>query len=178
MTLVKWTRGNKNNGNNSTLLNQNTPLFNSEFGSLVPTIWNRLTRPFFSNDFMQEFYDDTASLGIGSLGTTLPAVNIEETENELILSMAAPGMKKSNFKIEMDNDQLRISYNKESEHINEDSKLWRREYNFESFDRYFTLPSLVEQDKIEAKYQDGILRIILLKKEEARKKPVRTIEIK
>ncbi len=178
MTLVKWTRGNKTNGNNSTLLNQNLPFLQSDFGNLTPGIWSRLSRPFFSNDFIQEFFDDTFSLGIGSLGTTLPAVNIEETENELIFSMAAPGMKKSNFKIEMDHDQLRIMYTKDSDRLNEDLKLWRKEFNFESFDRCFTLPSLVEQDKIEANYQDGILRIVLQKKEEARKKPVRTIEIK
>ncbi len=179
MTLVKWNRGNKMNGSNATLSNQNVmPSFNSEGGVAFPRFWDALSRPFLSDDLIQDFFDDTMNLGTGTIGTTLPAVNIAETDNELVIEMAAPGMSKKDFKVEIVDHQLHIGYQKEQKNENTETKHWRKEFHFESFERTFTLPTIVESDKIAASYNDGILKIAVPKKEEARKKPAKTIEIK
>lgn len=95
------------------------------------------------------------------------------------VEVAAPGMKKSDFKIEVDNNLLIISSAKEDKNEEVDSKgnYTRREFSYQSFKRTFTLPGTVEGEKIKAKYDDGVLRIIIPKKEEAKQRPVRQIEI-
>ena len=87
-------------------------------------------------------------------------------------------MKKNDFKVESKDNQLHIGYSKEGKDAGNQNNYWRREFNFESFERTFSLPSLVEREKIAATYVDGILRIAVPKKEEARRKPAKTIEIK
>jgi HSP20 family protein len=109
-----------------------------------------------------------------SLGTTLPAVNIRETADDFILEVAAPGMNKKDFKVECVDNQLHIAYrhNEEKTQGEPNSDYWRREFNFESFDRSFQ-PDTVNSEKVLAKYEDGILKITVAKREEARKKPAR-----
>jgi HSP20 family protein len=170
MTLVKWNRGNRTNG---TLSESGLPV-----STMLPRLFDTFSRPLFSRDLIQDFFDDTLSLGSGAIGTTLPAVNISETDNELVIDMAAPGMKKKNFKVEVNENQLHIGYHHEAEKEDEGTSSWRREYQFQSFDRTFTLPAIVESDKVNASYQDGILRITIQKKEEARRKPSRMIDVK
>lgn len=112
-----------------------------------------------------------------SENSTLPKVNIMETNEDFRVEMAAPGMKKEDFHVELDNDTLTISSSVSSE--NEDSKFnfSRREFHYQSFKRSFYLPNTVEVDKIKAKYRDGILFLEIPKKEEAKRKPVKTISI-
>lgn len=114
-----------------------------------------------------------------NLGTTLPAVNIRETGEEFIIEVAVPGMNKSDFRIECNQQLLQISYNN-SEGKKEgasESDYWRKEFSFESFNRSFQLPESVNTEKVFAKYEDGILRVIIAKKEEARQKPSRQISV-
>ena len=177
MTLVKWNRNGRSNGNNQSLQG-NMPLTNSEFGSMFPRLFDTFARPFFARDLVQDFFDDTMSLGSGSIGTTLPAVNISETDTDLVIEVAAPGMNKKDFKVEIIDNQLHIRYSKENKNESNENNQWRKEFSFESFDRSFALPAIVESDKVAASYIDGILRISLTKKEEARRKPARAIEIK
>src|SRR5436190_19399928 len=108
MTLTKWNRGNRSNGT-ETPYQTNKPMINSVFDTMWPTLFNT-HRPALSGDLIQDFFDDTLNLGTGSIGTTLPAVNISETDNELIIEMAALGMEKKDFKLEMNDTQLQISY--------------------------------------------------------------------
>jgi HSP20 family protein len=176
MTLVKWNRG-STNGTNQTP-QTNMPWASTEFGSVLPRIFDTFSKPFFTGSPLQDFFGDTMNLGTGTIGTTLPAVNITENDNDMVIEMAAPGMNKKNFKIEIVEDQLHIAYSRESENENTHGNQWRREFSFESFERYFTLPTIVESEKISATYTDGILRISVPKKEEARRKPARAIEIK
>lgn len=179
MTLVKWNRGNKTNGNNQSPAYQaNMPLINSEFGSVLPRLFDTFSRPFFSTDLIQDFLDESINPARGKLGTTLPAVNISETDTDLVIEMAAPGKNKNDFKIEIVDDHLNISYNKNTNNEFNENNHWRREFSFESFERNFALPAIVESEKITATYTDGILRISVPKKEEAYRKPVKTIEIK
>jgi HSP20 family protein len=111
--------------------------------------------------------------------TTLPAVNIRENAENFIVEMAAPGMNKEDFKIELEGNDLRISSEKRSENETKDGERYtRREYSYQSFQRSFTLPrDVVDVDQINAKYENGVLQLSIPKKEEAKQKPPRMIEI-
>ena len=134
----------------------------------VPSLWDS----FFGRDLFD--YDNSSVTG-----TTLPAVNIRETQDDYQVEVAAPGMKKSDFKIELDNNLLVISSVKEEkdEQTDKNGNYTRREFSYQSFRRTFTLPGTVEGEKIKAKYDDGVLRIMIPKKEEAKQKPARQIQI-
>ena len=98
---------------------------------------------------------------------TLPAVNIKETENSYDVEMAAPGLKKDDFKIELDSNVLTISSEKseETQEGNGNEKYSRREFSYQSFQRSFTLPKeVVDEDKIEAHYREGVLQLRIPKK--------------
>jgi len=110
-------------------------------------------------------------------GFSTPKVNIREDENNYYVEVAAPGMKKEDFNVSLDNDVLTISSEVKDEKENRSGNYTRREFSYSSFSRSFTLPELAEADKIEAKYRDGILSITMPKKEEAKRKPVKTIKI-
>lgn len=100
---------------------------------------------------------------------TLPAVNITENNNEYMLSVAAPGLKKEDFKIDLEGNMIVISSEKEEEKTQEDEKMTRKEYSYSSFSRSFHLPEDVNRESIDAHYNNGVLEIKLPKKEEAKK---------
>jgi HSP20 family protein len=100
--------------------------------------------------------------------TTVPAVNIVENSTDFTVSLAVPGMTKDDFKIDVEDDMITISAQKEENNEEKDKKFTRREYNYSSFSRSFTLPENVKQDAIEAEYLDGVLQLLLPKKEEAK----------
>ena len=111
-------------------------------------------------------------------GISLPAVNVIDKAEEFIVEMAIPGMKKSDFNIDLDNQLLSISAETKMENVeNEDENYTRREFGYSSFKRSFTLPKTVNTEKIAANYNDGILKIELPKFDEAKKKPIRSIKI-
>lgn len=113
-----------------------------------------------------------------STGTTIPKVNVFETDTEFHVEMAAPGMTKNDFKVELDNNMLTISSQKTYENVDEENKNYqRREFSYQAFERTFNLPESAEADKISAKYADGILSLVIPKKEETKRKPVKTIKI-
>lgn len=108
----------------------------------------------------------------------VPAVNISEQDNQYLVSLAAPGMKKEDFKIEVDGNMLTISSEKEDSSEEKNKKFTRKEYNYSSFSRCFSLPEEVKQENIEAKYEDGVLKIALPRIEEAKKPLVKKIAVK
>ena len=111
--------------------------------------------------------------------TTLPSVNIKDNTEAFFVEVAAPGFEKSDFKIELNNDLLTISSEKKiTNELKEDERISKQEFCYQSFTRSFTIPELVEYDKISAKYKQGILAITIPKKEEAKPKPVKQIEIR
>lgn len=130
------------------------------------------------------WFDDFALADFPSLvnsnfntGISLPKVNIKEEADAYIVEMAVPGFKKSNFNIDVDNKVLSISAEIEEKNEDTEEGYSRREFGYSSFKRTFTLPETVDEDKIEAKYNDGILFVNLPKREEAKQKPSRSIEI-
>lgn len=129
-------------------------------------------------------FDDfiTRDLSLPSFSTTgvsTPAVNIIETNDDFRLEMVAPGMKKENFKVEIENGMLTVSYehtdNREGERRN--WKYTRHEYNYHSFSRTFSLPDTVEAERTEANYKDGILNLVIPKRDDARTLPPRKIVV-
>ncbi len=96
----------------------------------------------------------------------VPAVNIEEKKDKFVLHMAAPGMKKDDFKIDLDNYVLTISSEKKEEKKEDEKNFTRREFIYNSFSRSFTLPKTVDIEKITAEYKDGVLVLDMPKKEE------------
>jgi HSP20 family protein len=121
--------------------------------------------PFF-NDVFDSLLNDSF---IGDkLVARVPAVNIAENDNEFHIELAVPGLKKDDFKINLDKNILTISAEKKSESAEETKKFSKREYSYNSFVRSFTLPDSVDHSKIEADYTDGILKLIVAKREEAK----------
>jgi len=98
----------------------------------------------------------------------IPAVNIAETENEFHIELAVPGLKKEDFKISLDKNVLSVSAEKKTENVDESKKYSKREYSYNSFVRSFTLPETTDYAKIDAEYTDGVLKLNVAKKEEAK----------
>lgn len=141
-----------------------------KFSNQVPGLFDR----FFENDFF-----DWSNRNYSNTNTSIPSVNIKENNEEFEVEMAAPGFKKDDFKIEIINNALIVSSEKKVENeTKDDQQFTRREFSYQSFSRTFTLPNTAEGDKISAKYENGILKIGIPKKEEAKPKPARQIEIK
>jgi len=156
MTLIKW--------RNSDLAER--------FG--LPTIFSDFFDSDFNTDDMRRF---------------VPAVNVMENNDEFKIELAAPGLKREDFKIEVDNGVLTISSEKKTGREekngegrngkdNNGTRYTKREFSYTSFKRSFSLPETVNSDDIEANYTDGVLMLTLPKREEAKPKPARQIEIK
>lgn len=116
---------------------------------------------------------------VNSPGTSIPAVNIHESDDNFLVAVAAPGKTREEFKIELDNDVLIISSEekKENETLEKNGRFTRKEFSYSNFKRAFSLPESVDNEKISATYNNGVLEISLPKREEAKVQPKRMIEI-
>lgn len=123
--------------------------------------------PSIINEFFNPWNDIIPTPSIWGSTMNVPAVNIKETETMYSINLAAPGLNKQDFAIRVENNTLSISCEKETQAEESDEQYSRREYNFTSFNRNFSLPEEVNADKIEATYENGILTLMLPKKEEA-----------
>jgi HSP20 family protein len=149
--------------------------------NLIPSI------PSLLNDFFTDDWLDSSLANWRTSGASLPAVNVRETNNDFHIEVAAPGMKRDDFKVELDNNVLTISSHHEETREqegqndgknNNDGTYSRREFSYQSFQRSFSLPEAkVEGDKIAARYVDGILHITVPKREEAKVKPAKQIKV-
>jgi HSP20 family protein len=146
--------------------------------SLIKRESNLPTWSNFFGDFLNRDWYDWSNQHYSLTNTTLPSVNIKETEDEFFVEMAAPGMVKDDFKIELENNLLTIFSEKQSEkEVKEKERISRREFSYQSFSRSFVLPEMVDNERIAAKYENGILSINIPKKEEAKPKPTRQIMV-
>lgn len=133
--------------------------------------------PLFDRFFDGEFFD-WSNKNFSQTNTTLPSVNIKENENEYMLEVAAPGFEKEDFKIEQHNDLLTISSEKKVEKENkDDERFTKREFSYQSFSRSFTLPQTADGEKISANYDKGILTVSIPKREEAKPKAPRLVQV-
>jgi HSP20 family protein len=109
---------------------------------------------------------------------SLPAVNITENDNGYTIEVAAPGLNKKDFKIDLDKNALIIASVREDKQEESNERYTRREFRYANFSRTFTLPETVDSDNISASHKDGILYVDIPKMEEAKEKPARQIAIK
>lgn len=137
--------------------------------SYFPSFFDR----FWNNELM-----DWNRSNFSSTNTSLPAVNVKETDDDFIIELAAPGMNKKDFKISFNNNILTISSELKDEKEESEDNYTRKEFSYQSFQRSFTVPeNIVNGEKISAKYNEGILNIVLPKREEVKPQPEREIKI-
>lgn len=143
------------------------------FGSLV-------TQDFFD---MDDFFDNRTLVRnmlpptFWNGRTSEPSLNIKETDDDFEIELAAPGFAKKDFEVTIDDGFLNISVEKESSEEDKEDNYTRREFSYSSFERSLQLPESVKQEEIKAKYNDGILSFKLTKKEEAKKRTPKVIEV-
>ena len=124
---------------------------------------------FFGNDFFDLWNGDKLE--------TLPSLNITEEKNNYLIELAAPGLKKEDFNIDVQGNVVTISCDKETEHETNETDFLRREYDFTSFSRSFTLPETADPNKIHAKYIDGVLHLEIPKRPETLKEKTQKIKV-
>ncbi len=115
------------------------------------------------NTFFDEFFNELPAFGKSINNLFTPAANIVETADAYHLELNAPGRKKEDFNITVDKGLLTISYEKKEEMKSEDVKVVRREFNYQSFKRSFTIDDKINAEAIQAKYEDGLLKLLLPK---------------
>ena len=135
----------------------------------VPSLFDR----FFDGDMF-----DWSNRNFSNTNTTIPSVNIKENADAFVVEVAAPGFEKGDFKIELNLNTLSISSEKKVENETKEGEVFtKREFSYQSFSRSFTLPMIADGERISANYENGILLVSIPKKEEAKPKPSRMIEI-
>jgi len=133
----------------------------------VPAYWD----DFFNDRFYKQFNSSACQ-------THAPAVNVMEDEKSYQIEVAAPGVQKSDFSLELENDVLTISTEKKEDKQDQKPNYLRREFNFQSFKRSFELPESIDQEGIKASHEAGILIVTLPKREEVVQKVTKQIEVK
>ena len=135
--------------------------------------------PMLFDDFFNRDLFNWNNSNFSDTNTTIPAVNIKETPENYEVEVAAPGMTKKNFKVELDGNSLTISSERSNQkEEKEGERYFRKEFSYQSFQRTFNLQKdVVDIDKIEAKYENGLLHLMIPKKEEVKQKPPRLIQI-
>ena len=155
---------------------------------LIPTSKKESNKTMDSNfnglPTLPSWFDDILGKGFTSeylsnfnTGITLPKTNIRETVDAYFVEMAVPGLKKDDLELKLDNQMLSISAETKKENEENKDNYTRREFGYSSFKRSFILPEFIDESKIKAKYNEGILSIELPKMEEAKPKPPKTIKV-
>ena len=134
--------------------------------SYVPSFVNS----FFNDDFLPNFYTEERNAHV-------PSVNVIENKDDFKIEVAAPGLKKDDFKVDVHNNILKISSEKEYKNEEDGEKFIKREFCYDSFSRTFKLSNSIDSEKIKASYTNGVLELTIPKKEEAKEKEPRKIKI-
>lgn len=133
-------------------------------------------KPAFGN-FLDDFFTNMNEvIGSDSLNS-IPAVNVIHTKDAYKMELAAPGLEKKDFDLNIEKNLLTISVEKEVTKLGEDEKVARREFGYNKFSRSFRLPKTIKTEDISASYKSGVLKITLPKKEEAKAIPPRKVKI-
>ena len=136
----------------------------------------RKQNPFFPS-LVDELFNQDMRVRTSSISSTMPAVNIIEQDTQFLIELAAPGNKKEDFEIEIEDGILSISSSNKEDNTSEKETFTRHEFSYNSFRRSFTIPESVDVSSIEATYSEGVLLIKLLKLEEALPQPKKLITI-
>lgn len=141
-----------------------------KYKTMNTIVKKQFSSPAYLNNLFNEF-------NVPAYTGNVPAINVIENKEGFRIEVAAPGLEKSDFKLNLENNQLTISAQKQDSKEEETSKYSRREFKYNSFQRTFTIPNTVNGAQIAASYDAGILNVSLPKREEAKEKPAREIEI-
>jgi HSP20 family protein len=129
-------------------------------------LMKRSNWPTLGGSLLSDFFDDDRFFNMPWSGNRgVPAVNIKENEKNFEIEVAAPGYDKKDFNISIDNGILTVSAEKREEKEKEDGSYTRREFGYSSFARSFSLPNNITEETIDAKYQDGVLKLTIQKQE-------------
>jgi HSP20 family protein len=139
----------------------------------LPALFN----DFFSDPFFGGSLSTFPTSFFSGSATRLPSANIEETNTEFLVELCVPGLKRDDIKIDLEEGVMTIKSEKEEEKKENQNHMKRREFSYSSFSRSFSLPENVDEDKINAKYEDGILKVSIPKKEISTRKPKKEIKI-
>lgn len=142
--------------------------------SLLPSIGKKKGSSESNKSVRQNPFNFDNELMNFAFGNRLPSANILETAKDFQLELAAPGLERKDFKLETDNSILTITVDKKEE---KDQRFRRKEFSYNSFNRAFVLPENILSDKIDAHYENGILRVLLPKKEISTGKQKKEIKI-
>jgi HSP20 family protein len=137
--------------------------------------------PTFNNwfdDVLSRDLFDLTDRNFSAFGTTFPSANVQESEKDFAIDLAVPGMKKEDFKIELNNNILSVSSEIKEEKEEKDTDFRRREFRYEAFSRSFQLPEAMDEKKVDAAYKDGILHISVGKRKIEAPKAVKAIAVK
>jgi HSP20 family protein len=132
--------------------------------------WTGDLFPAFNSVWDDFFNKDSFSRRL-ELGTSVPAVNISEENDQFLIDVAVPGMKKEDLKINLNDNILTISCEKKEEKEEKDKKITRREFSYSSFMRSFQLPENIKAEEISAEYKEGVLKLKVPKQEESKQAP-------
>lgn len=143
--------------------------------AMIPMLRDRSAMPrfvdeFFVNEQLGRFLNESEN-------ATIPQANIREGKEGFAIEVAAPGFDKQDFRVNLNNNALEISSEREEKGNEEYENVTRREFRYSSFRRTFTLPKSADTDRIEATYRNGILSVSIPKREEAKAKPARQIAV-
>lgn len=131
--------------------------------------WSPLLTSFFGKELAPDDFSGNSF--------SVPAVNVAEFGDKYQIEVAAPGLSRDDFKVEIKNNVLIVTSEKEEKKEETERTFHRKEFSFYSFKRSFALPEQVDADQIKATHEHGVLKIDIPKKEEARQKPARSIQI-
>ena len=147
--------------------------FSGNFPSLIDEFFGR------DMDQIFNFNQPSANWSLSRVGSNVPAVNIREDDDKYQLEVAAPGMRKEDFKVMLEDGMLTVSTEQKQENEEKDERgaYTKREFSYHSFSRSFRLPDSCVQEQIQARYADGVLHLEIPKKEEAKRKAPRQIQI-
>jgi HSP20 family protein len=141
-----------------------------KFNRKMPWFDTELSHFFDTNDFFKDDFWTRAT-------SNQPALNIKETDEAFEIELAAPGLEKKDFQVSIDDGYLNVSAEKTVTDEEKDENYARKEFSYNSFKRSLLLPDTIKQEDIKATYKDGILRLALAKKPEAKIHTSKTIEI-
>ena len=134
------------------------------------------TQPTYFPSIFDDFFKNTWDIIVQDYSFHSPSFNIKENNKEYILELAIPGKNNDNFKLELDNKLLKVSYKEDNEDTEYNYNV--REFNYSSFEKSFEIPESIDFNKINSYYREGILSIILPKRKEFQRTAKKIIDVK
>jgi HSP20 family protein len=150
--------------------------YNKSEGTMA--LIKRSDRPLLGGSLLSDFFDDDKFFNSPWLsGQNIPAVNVKESDKNFEIELAAPGYNKNDFRVSMEEGVLTISAEREQQDEKNMDKYTRREFGYTSFTRSFNLPKNVDENDVKASFENGVLKLLINKKNTEPPNPKKSIQI-